>query len=66
MTEDREEFEIGRELWYKQQDDDEEWIKEQEAITEANSLGVDLDLLEHIDSAMKIILGEQDDRRPNK
>ena len=57
MSEDQFEHEVTRERWYEEQDKDEKWIAEQEAITEANKLGVDMRQVEHINSAFDMIFG---------
>ena len=58
MSEDQFEYEVTRGKWYEEQDKDEKWIAEQEAITEANKLGVNNDILNHLGQVSKELLGE--------
>ena len=57
MSEDQFEYEVTRGKWYEDMDKDEKWIAEQEAITEANKLGVDMRQVDHINSAFDMIFG---------
>jgi len=57
MSEDQFDYEKTRERWYEEQDKDEKWIEREEAITEANKLGVDMRQVEHINSAFDMIFG---------
>jgi len=57
MSEDQFEYEKTRERWYEDMDKDEKWIKREEAITEANKLGVDMRQIEHINAAFDMIFG---------
>jgi len=55
------EYEVTRERWYEEQDKDQKWIEEQEAITEANKLGIDVRVIEHLDQAFERVLGGKDE-----
>ena len=57
MSEDQFEYEVTRGKWYEDMDKDEKWIEREEAITEANKLGVDMRQVEHINSAFDMIFG---------
>jgi len=57
MSEDQFEYEVTRGKWYEDMDKDEKWIEREEAITEANKLGVDMRQVEHINAAFDMIFG---------
>ena len=57
MSEDQFEYEVTRGKWYEDMDKDEKWIEREEAITEANKLGVDARIIQHLDAAFDMIFG---------